>query len=234
MKKIIYSKNLLGEEAIGATNGVLAIKVASSGVVDDLVKKHHYSHKSTKNRFLSFLVNGDMGFLQLGYGIRPASKQSISELISRDNYCEFDRMWLSDELPKNSESQVISLLLFYLKEVHPRIKFVITYADESAGNVGTIYKASNAISVGSVPVDFYVLESGERVHPVSMYHRHGTRAKKTLEAIYPNIKHIKGGYRQNRFLYILSKSMRSKFQERNAEIPSRREWGSSTTSLINI
>jgi hypothetical protein len=172
-----------------------------------LVKKYHYSHKTTKNRFKSFLVNDGMGVLQLGYGIRPRMKHTVSKLITKDNYCEFDRMWLSDKLPKFSESQVISLLLSYLKQVYKNIKFVITYADESAGNKGTIYKATNAIRLEPIDCDFYILPGGERIHPVSMYHRHKTRAKAFLEKQYPGIKHVKGEYKQLRFLYILDKKL---------------------------
>lgn len=215
MKKLIYSIDLF-PAPIGITNGVLTLARADNSVVDRMVEAHHYSHKSTKNRFLSMVVNGNMGFIQLGYGIRPQNKNTISPLIKRGNYCEFDRMWLADELPKNSESQVIALLLSYVKQLYPRIKFIITYADGSVGNKGIIYQATNAIPIGQIPCDFYVLPSGERIHPVSMYHRHGTRAQETLDRIYPGIKHIKGEAFQYRYLYILNHKMRAKFQERNA------------------
>jgi|SRR3990167_4571169 len=205
MKTLLYENNLLGKRPYGITNGKLTLIECPSAEADEVIKTHHYSHKTTKNRFLSFRVGEHQGYLQLGYGIRPHKKHLIHPKITKDNYCEFDRMWLSDELPKNSESQVIALLLSYLKQVYKYIKFVITYADESAGNVGTIYKATNAIRLKGVPVDFYVLKSGERVHPVSMYHRHKTRARSALEKIYPDIKHIKGGFEQKRFLYILDK-----------------------------
>lgn len=213
MKKLIYSTNLLGRKPVGITNGVLTIIEVPNNVVDVLVKKYHYSHKSTKNRFLSFLVNGGKGFLQLGYGIRPKMKHTITKLITADNFCEFDRMWLSDELPKNSESQVISLLLSYLKQAYKHIDFVITYADGSVGNRGIIYQASNAIRIGKIKCDFYLLPTGERVHPVSMYHRHKSRAWKTLQTLYPGIKHINGGGNwQYRYLYILKNAMRKKYQ----------------------
>lgn len=116
-------------------------------------------------------------------------------------------MWLSDELPKFSESQCISLLLSYLKQVYPEIKFVITYADGSVGNKGTIYRATNAEFLGEIPCDFYILPSGERIHPVSMWHKHKTRAKEFIEKEYPGIKHIKGQFSQYRFLYILDKKL---------------------------
>ena len=210
MKKILYQKSLFGKLPIGITNGVYWIKEAPNNVVDILVKKHHYSHKATKNRFRSFLVNNNQGFLQLGYGIRPHVKHTISMYITKTNYCEFDRMWLSDDLPKYAESQVIGLLLSYIKQVYPQIIFIITYADGSVGNVGTIYKATNAIPIGKISVDFYLLHSGERVHPVSMWHRHKTRAWATMKQLYPGIKHITDEY-QYRFLYILNRGMRKKF-----------------------
>lgn len=213
VKTLIYQNTLFGPSPMGITNDFLTLKECPNEEADKVIIQHHYSHKTTKNRFKSFSVNNDKGYLQLGYGIRPHMKHTISELITKDNYCEFDRMWLSDELPKNSESQVIALLLSYLKQAYPRIKFVITYADGSVGNKGIIYKATNAIGLDRIPCDFYILESGERVHPVSMYHRHGTRAKAALEAFYPGIKHIKGTEWQYRYLYILNRSLRKKYQE---------------------
>ena len=83
---------------------------------DNLVCKYHYSKKPTTNSFLSFLVyynNKINGVLQLGYGIRPKSKGYFDYKEVR----EFDRMWLSDEMPKYSETIVISCLHKYLKLV---------------------------------------------------------------------------------------------------------------------
>lgn len=210
-------KNLsLFENKKQTSNGFLTITEVDSASVTPIIEKYHYSHKATPNHFLSFDVNNGLGAIQLGYGIRPKMKHTISKYID-NNYCEFDRMWLDDVLPKNSESQVISLLLKHLRKYHPHIQFVITYADGSAGNVGTIYKATNANRLDPIPCDFYLLPTGERVHPVSMYHRHKTRAWATMQALYPGIKHIKGTKKneiwQYRFLYVLTNYMRKKYQE---------------------
>ena len=218
MKELIFEQGILGKIPIGIRNENLMLMEANNNIVDKLVKQYHYSHKSTKNRFKSFLINKDQGFIQLGYGIRPKMKHTISQLITGDNFCEFDRMWLSDELPKNSESQVIGLLLSYIKQVYPNIKFIITYADGSVGNKGIIYQATNAIPLGKIPCDFYILPSGERIHPVSMWHRHKTRAIGTISKIYPGIKHIKGTAFQYRYLYILNKKLRRKFQEKETPV----------------
>lgn len=207
----------LAGNPIGVRYRDLRLMVAPSAYVDELVVKHHYSHKATRNRMLSMVVLRDnydhtpLGFIQLGYGIRPHMKHTISTDITKDNYAEFDRMWLDDVLPHNSETMVIGCLLWFIKRWNPKIEYIITYADGSVGNRGTIYKASNALPIGKVPVDFYVLASGERVHPVTMWHRHGSRAASTLQAIYPGIKHIKGTEYQYRFLYILNDKKRKRW-----------------------
>lgn len=209
MKKLLKD----GENVIGITNGHISLQICSSQEADTVLKEQHYSHKCTRNRFLSFKINNGNGYLQLGYGIRPLCKKNISIYITPKNYCEFDRMWLSDELPKNSETQVISLLLSFIKQTMPHIKFVITYADESVGNKGIIYKASNAIYLGYIYVDFYKLPSGERIHPITIWHRHKTRKMSVLQNIYPNIEHIckkTSGAKQHRFLYVLNKKIADK------------------------
>ena len=159
---------------------------------DRIIVAHHYSHKVTSNSFVSLLVvyKGKVnGALQCGYGIRPKIKGDYDS----DQVREFDRMWLSDDMPKYSETIVLSLFHHYMREAHPEIKVLISYADTSVGNKGTIYKAANYELVDRLQADFYLLPSGERVHPVSMWHRHGTRAWDFLQKQYPGIVHIRDG-----------------------------------------
>ena len=147
----------------------IKIVVCNKKEADEIIIANHYSHKATKNSFLSFLLyykDKVAGALQVGYGIKPRSKGTLNP----DEVREFDRMWLSDEMPKYSETITLSLLHHYLRKVHPEIKYLISYADNSSdvGNEGTIYKAANYKLIDKVKSDFYILESGERVHPVTM------------------------------------------------------------------
>lgn len=167
---------------------------------DSIIVPHHYSHKVTKNSCLSMLVtyNGKVhGALQMGYGIRPKIKGEYDT----DSTREFDRMWLSDDMPKYSETIVLSLFHRYLREAHPEVKHLISYADTSAGNKGTIYKAANYKLIDELEADFYILPDGERVHPVTMWHRHGTRAWDFLQAHYPGIRKAEG--KQLKFIFNL-------------------------------
>lgn len=179
----------------------IKIIVCEKPLADAIISKHHYSGKPTKNSFLSLLVyyKGEVnGALQLGYGIRPKIKGKYNP----DEIREFDRMWLSDKMPKFSETITLSLLHHFLKKAYPNIKHLVSYSDTSAGNNGTIYKAANYKLIDNIKADFYILESGERVHPVTMWHRHKSRAWELMKELYPNIKKANG--RQLKFLYSLS------------------------------
>lgn len=189
--------NVIGYEA-KAKN--IQIRVCRKSEADPIIIKNHYSHKVTRNSFLSFLVYYEgkvSGALQIGYGIKPKKKGEYNPELVR----EFDRMWLSDDMPKFSETITLSLLHHYLQKVYPNIKYLISYADTTVGNVGTIYKAANYKLIDKRKADFYILESGERVHPVTMWHRHGTRRWDFLQKQYPNIKKADGF--QLKYLYEL-------------------------------
>lgn len=200
---MIYEDTLFGKRLIGWSRKWIDMKPISSNMADDIIKKHHYAGKATKNRFASFGIyrKGEdilLGVIQLGYGIRPHMKHTWGSDINQSNSIEFDRMWLSDELPKFSETIVLSCLRKYLKHAHKNIKYILSYADGSVGNKGVIYQAGNYKKVGELKTDFYILNSGERVHPVSMYHRHGSRAWGLLQSLYPGIKKAEG--KQYRYL----------------------------------
>ena len=162
---------------------------------DAIIVPHHYSHKVTKNSCINLLVlyqGKNRGAMQIGYGIRPHIKIRGDEVLDYHQVREFDRMWLSDEMPKFSESICLSLMEHYIKATHKEIKYIISYADTSIGNTGTIYKAANYEQIDSLKADFYILPSGERVHPITMWHRHKTRAWKVLKELYPGIRKTKG------------------------------------------
>jgi hypothetical protein len=134
----------------------IELKVCNKATADSIISKHHYSKKPTKNSFLSLVVyhNGiASGALQLGYGIRPKIKGEYNP----DEIREFDRMWLSDDMPKFSETIVISMLHNFLKKNYPNIKALISYCDTSVGNTGTIYRAANYKLIDTIKADFYIL-----------------------------------------------------------------------------
>ena len=169
----------------------IEIVECEKGLADSVIVPNHYSHKAVSNSCINLVVlyHGKIeGALQIGYGIRPKIKGDLDP----ENTREFDRMWLSDNMPKFSETITLSLLTHYLRMRHPEIKHLISYADTSAGKTGTIYKAGNYRLEEKIKADFYVLPNGERIHPVTMWHRHKTRVMDVLKKIYPGIRKADG------------------------------------------
>lgn len=56
---------------------------------------------------------------------------------------ELARLYLLDEVPRNAETWLIGSSVRHIKRLHPEVKYLLSYADPSAGHAGTIYKAAN-------------------------------------------------------------------------------------------
>ena len=216
----------LAKEFIRAADGSLrGIRVPKKDIelvlwnhadINELVIKHHYAHKPAANSRISMGVvhEGHLrGAVQIGVGIRPQVKTGKNdESLDPAEVYEFDRMWLADEMPKFSESIVLSCVHRFLRFAYPHIKWLISYADTSAGNPGTIYQAANYELVKEIKCDFYLIEQDdgtvERVHPVSIYHRHGHRRWADLVKIYGDRISKPKGFVQRKYLYDLTRGKR--------------------------
>lgn len=56
---------------------------------------------------------------------------------------ELARLYLLDSVPKNAETWLIGRSIRYIQQQRKDVKFLVSYADPSAGHSGTIYKAAN-------------------------------------------------------------------------------------------
>ncbi len=56
---------------------------------------------------------------------------------------ELARLWISDEVPRNAETWLISKSVKHVRCRYPDVKYLVSYADPNAGHRGTIYKAAN-------------------------------------------------------------------------------------------
>lgn len=80
---------------------------------------------------------------------------------------ELRRMACLDECPKNIESYFLGKTHWWLKK-NTDIERVISYADQSVGHVGTIYKASGYKLIGETAKSKHVFWDGVRYHPRSL------------------------------------------------------------------
>lgn len=190
-----------------------AIKVISKQEAIEMVQKCHYSNTLPKlnKLFVGFYLNNRLvGIVTLGWGTRPAHtiKRIFPSLDTRDYY-EIGRMCMLEEMPRNSESQMLSQLIKWLKANQPQIKVLFTWADGMVGKPGYVYQASNFIYAGYSGGEMY-MKDGVKIHVRQMKSillKNGEKDKRitvrpTLDEMNRlNIQHYKG--KQFRYLYFL-------------------------------
>jgi hypothetical protein len=144
--------------------------ILSRQVAIDFIQEHHYSPvlpKLTKH-YLGFFLDGKLrGVLTLGWGTQP--KATINKMfngLDSSHYFEIGKMCMDDDMPKNSESQMMSLTVKWMKEKTDCL-FLYTMADGIMGKCGYVYQASNFYFGERYLTDVYMMDNGEKLHPRS-------------------------------------------------------------------
>lgn len=134
----------------------------------EMVKKFHYSNAlpSINKHFVGFYLDEELvGVVTLGWGTRPLHtiRRLFPSLETKDYY-EIGRMCMTEEMPRNSESQMLARLVKWVKKNCPEVKVLFTWADGMMGKPGYVYQASNFLYAGHIITDFY-LKDGVKIHP---------------------------------------------------------------------
>lgn len=196
-----------------------------------MIQKYHYSNTLPKlnKHYIGFFKNDELvGVVTLGWGTRPLHTiKKIFPSLSTKDYYEIGRMCMSDDMPRNSESQMISQLKDWVKKNHPEIKVLFTWADGVMGKPGYVYQACSFLYCGYSLTDIY-LKNGIKIHPRQMGYFFKEK-KDTRIGIRPsfeqlkqnNIIHIRG--RQFKyFTFLCNKSDRKKLlKECNGKLISK-------------
>jgi hypothetical protein len=102
-----------------------------------VVIENHYLHRKSNVRFAFglFTSNGLVGVVVFG---TPASRHLQISACKTDpqNVVELNRLWVSDTMPRNTESWFVSRALKSLPAL-----IVVSYADTQQGHFGYIYRA---------------------------------------------------------------------------------------------
>lgn len=217
-KGYIYSEqtSLWGSrDIIGYDNGRgMVVKEIDKNLANNTIKKNHYSKKVYNATYihLGVFLNGDfVGVLQYGYAMNPASGGSVVEGTGLDQYLELNRMWLSDDAPRNSESQAISSSFKYIRGKFPKVKWIQSFADERCGGFGIVYQACSFLYYGEHTSVFWELDDVV-YHNIQMTvskdsKRYAGEAKKLQENKDRAIKH---SLRQFRYIKFIDKSWQDK------------------------
>lgn len=175
----------------------------------NLIVPNHYLHSlpgGTKLCLGIFLNTRLFGALTFGVG--PYLGYKIVDNASPDDVVTLTRLWLSDELPRNSESKVLGIVLRSLKR-GTSLKFVLAYSDPSVGHFGTIYQATNWLYTGlSSATPLYDIGDGILHHSRSLAHSLGSHSIRYLTSQGIDVKTVPQSAK-HRYVYFLDQSWRS-------------------------
>lgn len=147
------------------------IKVINKYDAYDLISEYHYSKvmpRLTKHYLGCFLNDNLVGVLTLGWGTQP--RQTINKLFpgqGTESYYEIGKMCMHPDMPRNSESQMLSAVIKWMKNNTPDKLFLYTWADGIMSKPGYVYQAANFLYGGFIWTDIYLGPDGEKIHPRS-------------------------------------------------------------------
>lgn len=230
--------------------GLLRVAEVPRDVAVDVIRARHYSRKVYVSSFihLGIFAPGDepgtadafapdlRGIIQLGPLMNPASFASVVRGTLKEEHLELNRMWLCDSLPRNSESQALSLVWRYLRAAWPRVAWVQSFADERCGRYGVTYQAANFVYCGEHLTQFYELDGEtfhKSIHDMGLAYR---RRKKAGQNPAPPPLYVlrflaMGGpekarvsaFRQFRYIYFLRHGFRARLAHKEQPYPKHAE-----------
>lgn len=146
---------------------------------NELVAKNHYSRKfySASYIHLGLYVGKQIrGVLQFGYAMNPQSMAGVVEGTKIDEYLELNRMWIDDDMPRNSESKAISYSIKFIRRKYPKVAWIQSFADERCGRFGVVYQAASFLYCGEHLSTFWELD-GVWYHNTLMTAKQGKQGK---------------------------------------------------------
>lgn len=186
----------------------LHVERVAPSVVRPLMIEHHYLHSMPAASRRCYAISLD-GMLRGGAVFTSGARNGHRLLAAARpaDVVTLARLWLSDDLPANSESRVLGIVLRDLRRTTDW-KLLLSYADPAAGHVGTIYQATGWIYLGETAGETYVrLADGRLHHPRSVYSCYGSNRISHLQATgIPARRECVGG--KFRYAYVLDPAWR--------------------------
>ena len=166
--------------------------------------KFHYAHRAVpiSECFGAYKVDKMQTLVgAISFG-KPASNSLCEGCCGKENayrIFELNRLWMSNECPKNSESRFIGWSLRILKQLHPDW-ILVSYADTEQNHSGAIYRATGWIYTGLSAERMEWRERGTNKHSKSV-----TENRKWEDySTDPNMEFVERS-RKHRYFYFFNK-----------------------------
>ncbi len=186
----------------------IEIKLIPNNEAKQFMQKYHYTKSCPKSTYaLGFYYNNQLCTM-IVYG-QPSNfnlAKSLWEGGNEQECLELLRLFSFDWCPKNIESYCISKSIKWLKQNHPEIKILVSYADTSVGHVGYIYQASNWLYIGKSSAEREIFIDGVKRHRRDLYDKFGTSSLKELKNILGERLQLGERHQKNKYIYVLGKN----------------------------
>ena len=152
----------------------IEVREVSLPDVRSLIEREHYTHSvpaAASHAFGIYLGTRLEGAAILTPGARNAHR--LLQGGRPEDVITLSRLWLSDRLPRNSESRVIGVIVRALRDEGPA-RVLVTFADPAAGHDGTIYRAAGFRYLGRTEPEAAILVEGRATHPRSAFSAFGS------------------------------------------------------------
>lgn len=199
---------LIGHDEIsGFGNHAFRVSLINRDKANDVIRRNHYSGSIVNNSYLHlgvFAGRDLKGVLQYGYAMNPASAGGVVKGTGNTQYLELNRMWISDDLPRNSESKAISYSLKLIRRLRPAVIWIQSFADERCGGrLGVVYQACSFLFCGSQEAVFWELD-GVWYHNIAMTATDSVAKRKGAQVLQAAkdraVRHVFNQYRYVKFL----------------------------------
>jgi hypothetical protein len=139
--------------------------------------------------------------------------------ISRQEVCELQRVALTRH--KSSVSKIVSISLKFLKKANPKLRLVVSFADQFQGHHGGIYQAGNWIYSGETDSGVaYFDKTGRQVHPRNVGLSEGYDASGVKKYAKADLR-MEGRPGKHRYLMPLDADMRARIMPLSKPYPKR-------------
>lgn len=196
-----------GREVIGFGGNDFFVREIDRNLANEIIVNNHYSKKFYAASYihLGVFIDGVLrGVLQFGFAMNPASAGSVVTGTEGDQYLELNRMWLSDEAPRNSESMAISRAIKFIKRKYKKVKWIQSFADERCNCFGVVYQAANFRYYGEHNATFWYLDN--EVYHNSLMTRDPKLSKAAARLQSNKQNAVPHTFRQFRYIYWIDHS----------------------------
>lgn len=189
---------------------LLEVKQISRDLAISYTKKYHYLKRASPcSQAFGLFLNGEVKGVII-YGVPPSSTllRGICGPEEYQNVYELNRLWVSDDMPKNTESFFMAQTFKHLDR-----EIIVSYADSSQNHIGYVYQATNWLYTGtSAKFKDPMVKGLEHQHHAT--YAHGMNKKQLLEKYGDRLYYVDRPLKHRYIIFICDKRRKRQLRKK--------------------